>query len=331
MTADENRFRSASTLASPLILGAFLCAAMVGTVGCGDDGGGGGGSSNTGASGTGGGDTGGAGTGASGGAGTGATGTGGEGNVPTCDPGPGYGEAPALQTINTVTGHVEDLDGNPVADISAQLCGLDICLYGTTNASGDVAIPGMNSMIDHPKFKIGDGKLYGRFAYPVDNVPDVVTNGVIPAMTDSGVNFSAGATIEHAGVTIELADPIDIDVDILTYTEEAEQTFKVGVVPANKIEDIAPGRDFGTLVAFGPADTLFCPAAKLTVPNTSDFAPGAAVEFWVHGLSIVEEWAQYGEWGLVSGGVVSDDGMTITTNDGEGIPELVAVGVRLAN
>jgi hypothetical protein len=79
-----------------------------------------------------------------------------------------------------------------------------------------------------------------------------------------------------------------------------------------------------------PVGTILCPAAKMTVENTTGLPPGARVEFFVHGVEVSEEWAPYGGWAHVSDGTVSDDGATISTDDAGGIPIVSVVGIRKA-
>jgi len=83
-------------------------------------------------------------------------------------------------------------------------------------------------------------------------------------------------------------------------------------------------------VATTPVDAKFCPHASLSLPNTAGWAPGTAVELWVHGVTLDEEWAPYGGWGKVSGATVSSDGARIETNAGDGVPMLGLFGVRKA-
>ena len=66
----------------------------------------------------------------------------------------------------------------------------------------------------------------------------------------------------------------------------------------------------------------------LSVPNTTGWAAGTEVEFWIHGVSVKEEWAPYGGWGKVSDGKVSSDGSRVETNEGDGIPILSVIGIR---
>src|SRR5438046_2338047 len=72
------------------------------------------------------------------------TGTGTGGSLPECN-GPGAPSTPAPFMVDTVQAKLLDATGAPVANSSVQVCGLDICEYGTTNASGDVTVSVMKS------------------------------------------------------------------------------------------------------------------------------------------------------------------------------------------
>ncbi|HEX7671984.1 MAG TPA: hypothetical protein VF395_20455, partial [Polyangiaceae bacterium] len=86
------------------------------------------------------------------------------------------------------------------------------------------------------------------------------------------------------------------------------------------------------IVGLTPTSTTFCPRAGLSVPNTPGWKAGAAVEFFLHGVEVTEEFAPYGGWAKVSSGTVSADGKTVDTDPDEtsGLPILSVVGVRLA-
>lgn len=86
----------------------------------------------------------------------------------------------------------------------------------------------------------------------------------------------------------------------------------------------------GALFGLGPLETRLCPPAQLTVANVPGWEPGTLVEFLLHGSDISEEWAPYGGWAPVSTGFVSDDGSTIATESGRGLPVLGLIGVRIA-
>jgi hypothetical protein len=84
------------------------------------------------------------------------------------------------------------------------------------------------------------------------------------------------------------------------------------------------------VVALAPSGAEVCPAAGLSVPNTAGWPAGTAVEFFLHGVEVEEEWAPYGGWTKVSGGEVSANGARVATTPGEGIPALSLVGIRRA-
>jgi hypothetical protein len=87
---------------------------------------------------------------------------------------------------------------------------------------------------------------------------------------------------------------------------------------------------FGILYALTPSGTELCPPAALTVPNSANFPARSSVEIFLHGTDILESWAPYGGWAKVSDGVVSEDGRTVSTVEGGGLPGLSVVGIRLA-
>ncbi len=55
---------------------------------------------------------------------------------------------------------------------------------------------------------------------------------------------------------------------------------------------------------------------------------GTAVEFYIHSVSVDQEWAPYAGWAKVSDGAVSADGKTIATADGQGLPVLEVFGIQ---
>jgi hypothetical protein len=65
------------------------------------------------------------------------------------------------------------------------------------------------------------------------------------------------------------------------------------------------------------------------VPNTAGWPAGTEVEFWLHGVYPGEDWAPYGGWAKVSDGVVSGDGQSVETADGQGVPTLSVFGIKL--
>jgi len=138
-----------------------------------------------------------------------------------------------------------------------------------------------------------------------------------------------GAEATVGNITLSVPAGAEIEVDILVFETEETQRFRAVDIPIAKAPAAADASlGFEMLVATTPVETHFCPHAKLTVPNTAGWPAGTEVEFWYHGIDPGEEWAPYAGWAKVSGGKVSADGTTISTNDGEGIPELSVFGIK---
>jgi hypothetical protein len=62
--------------------------------------------------------------------------------------------------------------------------------------------------------------------------------------------------------------------------------------------------------------------------TTGLWAAGTAVEFFVSGIDVGQQWAKWASWAKVSDGQVSSDGATISTTAGQGLPVLANLAVR---
>src|SRR5262245_52091015 len=87
----------------------------------------------------------------------------GGGSGPTCDGPAGYSTPAEQQLVGTVDAMVVDLEGAPRGDVMVQVCGLDVCISGTTMASGAASV-GVGAEMTLPAFKYGDGLKYGKVA-----------------------------------------------------------------------------------------------------------------------------------------------------------------------
>jgi hypothetical protein len=264
-------------------------------------------------------------------------GTGGAGGGSACDPSgdsdckPTSKESMAAPiTVDSIEATVLDTDGAPVPDQLVFACGVDICPPpGTTGADGHVLLNIGSKMLKQPAFKYGDGLLYGKFAAPITDAKTVFQMAYTPKLPETGSQLVAGKEATSNGVTLTLAADTLIEHDVLTYDTCEAQAFRAAQVPADKAPaGLDPALGLALVYAVGPVDTFFCPAAMVTVPNTPKWAAGTAVEFFVHGLSVGQEHATYGEWTKISDGAVSADGMTISTATNGGLPVLSAFGVR---
>jgi hypothetical protein len=261
---------------------------------------------------------------------TGTGGSTGSGGTAECPPGPGYGGGEKKLLIDSIEANVVDLDGNPMPDTSAQVCGIDICITGTTDANGHVLI-NVDKELLAPAFKFGDALTYAKLAIPVSESKVVFPKLVTGKLPSSGVKISAGTDLVSGGMTLAIpADGVFV-IDDLTYDTDDKQLFRATAIPVAQVApvlDVDPSLKLELLYGVSPIETVFCPPAKVTVPNDAKWPAGTEVEFVIHGVEVGQEWAAYGKWQKVSDGKVSDDGATVSTADGGGLPVLTAFGVR---
>jgi hypothetical protein len=287
------------------------------------------------------------GTGASGGTGGSA---GSSGSGPTCDPGPGFPSSDGQHDIHSVNGTIVDTDGQPAMGVPVLVCGLDVCAApATTDDQGHIVsncdqltgVCALGLNLDPalpeklPALKYGYGLDYAKFVLPLDTSTgatdfDMGTNTTVrlPAIA-SGADFVPGGDSTSGNITLTMPADGVAKVDKLEYDTPELQRFRAAEIPVAKAPAaVDASQNFEILVATTPVEAELCPAAKLTVPNTPGWAAGTAVEFWVHGVDIAEEWAPYGGWAKTSDGTVSSDGTTVSTDDGQGIRTLSVFGVK---
>jgi hypothetical protein len=325
---------------------AWLALVLPATFACGgDDGGSGGGGSSGGGSGGGGGTITTGGAGGTGGGTGGSAGTGGSGGA-KCAGGPGFTPTEPPRPITKLAGKVTDLSGAPAKKTLAQLCGTDLCIYGSTDDQGVVGlcdqqtqictpdiVPPAGSEFTRAAFKYGDGFGFAKFALLLpgtDQTYDVGTQvtAALPPMS-AGVEMIAGGDATSGGVTLSIAAGATIKIDKLVFETPEEQKFRAVEIPAAQAPAaVDKSFQFEIVVGATPLETEFCPPAKVTVPNTPAWPAGTEVEFFVHSVDPTNAWAPYAGWAKVSGGTVSSDGKTVSTADGEGLPILSTFAVR---
>ena len=103
--------------------------------------------------------------GGAGGAGGSVTSISGAGGEAQCKA-PGYpSHAPAIE-IDEVDAVLRDPSGAPVPNLAVQVCGLDICVNGSTNALGKTTVTPRAKLLS-PAFKYGDGFDFAKLAAPL--------------------------------------------------------------------------------------------------------------------------------------------------------------------
>lgn len=264
--------------------------------------------------------------------GTGGSTSSGCGGMPTCTPPapdhPGVTGSPGI-----VQGTIQSTEGGPAGEIPAEVCGTNQCLVTTVNGSGvfNENYNQTDELLD-TRFLYGKGKHWVLMGADLPSMTDA-NFGTIDAVPmpafSAGVAFADGDVTQN-GVTLTLEPCSDIKYPI-DWSDPNEQVFRA--VMFSPSDGNFPGIDsnlnFEVMVALAPMPTSICPAAKLTIPNEPSLAANAEVEFLLYGTRTFQHWSEYGTWSVVSEGTVSADGNTITTNDGEGIPDLGLYGVRL--
>ncbi|MEJ7730939.1 MAG: hypothetical protein WKG00_17190 [Polyangiaceae bacterium] len=271
------------------------------------------------------------GSGATGG-GPGSGGTGGDGAAnPGCEePGDHPGAGPTL-AVDSVEATLEDTDGNPIADSQVQLCGINLCLYGDTDGTGHVTVPGGAEMLERPAFKYGDGTRHARFAVPVVEADTSLGTLVTVALPSEGVDLAIGTVVESGPVELDIAAGSGFVLDELTLDEPDELLFRAASMdPTLLPAGVGVPEGMVTVYGVAPLETIFCPPAQVTVTNETGLPADSAVEFWSHGVDVFELAAPYAGWRKVSDGTVSADGMTISTTAGQGIEVLTTFGIKPA-
>jgi hypothetical protein len=252
-------------------------------------------------------------------------------------PASGFPSDGSQDTVNTVTARVEDISGAGIGSLLLDVCGFNLCLNGTTDGNGDAVVNNTSgTTLEDVRMYYGTGREYVKMCAELPSLPDAafgtINTVALPAVAQ-GQSFGSGSTVTQGPLTLSIDAAGEVTFDIILYGTESERGFRSVLVPHTDTNFNFPAIDAGLNLAlvFGtaPINTKLCPAAKLTFANTEGWAADAAVEFYFHGTEVFTDWAPYGGWAKVSEGKVSADGSTVSTNDGEGIPELGVIGVRL--
>jgi hypothetical protein len=252
-----------------------------------------------------------------------------------CDAGPGYAGPDTLTSFSHLSATVVDLDGQPAPKVTAQACGVNICVNGTTNDQGAVVIDQTAEMI-RPAFKYGGGQSYAKFALPLGGTRSIdldvgAQRTVAFDAPELGASLTPGTHATSRGVTVVLASNAAVAIDPFDYDTPALKNFRAAEIPMAKAPAaVDASLGLSILVALTPTGTTLCPRAKFSTPNSPGWPAGSRVEFFLHGVEVGENFAPYGGWAKVSDGAVTEDGSAVETDDAGGLPIISVVGVRLA-
>jgi hypothetical protein len=246
---------------------------------------------------------------------------------------PSNGIQDGQECIRTLSARVVDLDGAPVADLTTTACG-DGCSYGKTGSDGSVSMDVRRYM------SRGAIMLHGRSRwasyYSLLGASGDVDKGslFLPAMPwGEGAPLpadGAAGTVAFGDVTLTLAEGTKVRVDLIELETEEEQLFRVVSVPLDKAPPFVAeaGADFAALYALTPYGTRISPPAAIELANTTGLAPGTAVELFAQGARLDDANGPFGGFSKMADAHVSEDGKTIRSDEGEGLPEITWLGVR---
>jgi hypothetical protein len=251
--------------------------------------------------------------------------------APTC-PAPEFPQDDALVQFESLEAQVVDERGQGVPGTIAQVCGLNLCLFGETDATGFTR---RNEPAEFRRvaFKYGDGLRHAQFAR-------LLTDGAVyelgqqatvalPALS-SAPRLEAGSMLESGGVRLDLRATA-AKLDLLSYPDDEEHVFVASEFdPARWPEAVPSDQGLEMLFALGPLKTTFCPPAPVRFPNTPGWPPEAELELLLHIVDTANHWGPYGSFSVVATAHVDADGNTITTDPDSGLPELGVIALRLA-
>ncbi len=275
------------------------------------------------------------GTGGSAGMGSGGSGASGGsgGEAPTCN-GPKYPGPGTDADMGLITGTIQDIQGNPAADILADVCGSNICLSAEADAMGMFSNDGQSKTVTDAHFIYGNGVHYAQMTAPIGMAAGfdfgTINTVALPELS-MGVDLAAGSAVTAGTVTIDIPAGATIDYDTIQFPGQDELVFRAVVfTPTDgNFPAIPASANLQGVVATGPMNTGICPGATLQVPNTFGFDAGDQIEVLYHGSTVLTQYAPYGGWAPVALAEVTADGMNIVFKDGETVEELGMFGFRL--
>ncbi|HEY2900268.1 MAG TPA: Ig-like domain-containing protein [Polyangia bacterium] len=244
---------------------------------------------------------------------------------------PGYGGGEMAQMIASVSATITDVSGAPVAGMPVSVTGINLSFPGQTAADGTATVSvSANAGLKTPAFRYGDGLTYPRLLVPLTKPMSALPALVTAKNPATGAALTPGTSATSGDLTLTIAAGAAVLIDTLSFDTVDKQALRAVTLPPDRLADVAGGLGFDLVIAAGPAQTTFCPPAAASVPNALGWPAGTKVEFLILGGDVGQSWAPWVGWTKVSDGAVSDDGRTIATAPGGGLPVLDVIGIRQA-
>lgn len=254
-------------------------------------------------------------------------------DVPPCTVRP---DAAGVTCVLQVRGTARDDTGAPLGDHVITVCG-PACFVTRTAPDGSFVTP-VGDFLDPSIYTVlvhgrpDHASLYVALAPVVDRVATFAEPLVVPRYTQSGDLFpdpARGGSVTAGDVTLTVPAGATLEFDLEdALLGDLGRRFRVAPVPIDRAPRFARDAGVVALWALAPFNLLASPKLAARVANRAGMAPNAAVDFVVMGREGLVPPLTAGRAIVAAAGHVSADGMSITTDPGEGISYVTWLGVR---
>lgn len=249
-----------------------------------------------------------------------------------CDPNdkPSLGTPACIVSLKT---HVTDAMSAPLADQTIYVCGTNICTAPQkTDMMGNLTLS-MCTWFQSPAYKyLGEWK-YVSFASALPNMLNVDSGNVtLTPLPATGAAFPQSGDVKSGNITLTLQNATMIKFDPSESMDPENQKFRGAQVSLTSLPFFDASLGLEVLWGLAPVNAALSPPAKLTVPNVKMWPANTAVLFYLNGVDTFDAMppTPYGKFGPIGTGHVSNDGMTVSTDPGQGngVPMLGVVGIK---
>ena len=234
------------------------------------------------------------------------------------------------------TGTVSDTTGTPLPDLIMTMCSPSICYGSRADDAGVYTVP------------VGDFIVTSEYAVHADGRPDhavdyyrlaagepqvISVDMHIPALPPSTVSLpadEAGApsSVTMGDVTLQVAAGTTFTLDVEDYGIPAGRLLRVAAVPLASAPSYAAANNVAAIYAMAPSGAKPSQPMGVTLRNAAALPASAGVDFLVLSDNYFSSPPDVGLLLVQATGHVSADGMTISTDPGQGITEITWLAIR---
>src|SRR5689334_21177990 len=134
----------------------------------------------------------------------------------TCPDGPGASSDTEEVEVGRVEALIVDEQGEPTSAGLAQVCAKNVCYDVSITPAGQL-VQDVNGPMEAPACKLGDGRAWGKLAFPFGEGDTDLGTLIAVALPDfaDGAPLVAGEAATSAGVTLTLDASAAIEIDTL--------------------------------------------------------------------------------------------------------------------